>query len=474
MIRRFVLAIVACVVVPVTVQAQAVRYDLGRKLIAFEKAWDAHPTPAERQRAVVPLKKVMGAFFGGKLDDVGRLLDTARHALVSDQPATDATRWADAIALRVQPRLVDAQQPNWTVRLDRLYDPGVAVPAGAKAQLILVGGDGATIGRPTTVEFTTLPADVKWEVDPKVEGDCRVVLSISVDGKQLATTDCGITFIPGLASRLDALRQQLEKRPMPAKTTEELTLASHMQILNALAKGRVFEADYPAARFLNEAEELSQSSSRPLRFDKDHDGQFWLTLETAKGPAPIRLFVPPGMKDTDKVPLVIAMHGAGGSENMFFDAYGHGGIVRECAKRKWMLVTTRTEGFLGAAPVAAIVDELSKRYPIDDKRVFAVGHSMGAGQVVGLAASAPDRWRGLVCLGGAGGLANPAKVKDVPFFIGVGSDDFALGGARSLVKSLQKGGNEKVKMVEYPDVEHIVVVQVALPEVFRWFDELIK
>ena len=124
-------------------------------------------------------------------------------------------------------------------------------------------------------------------------------------------------------------------------------------------------------------------------------------------------------------------------------------------------------------PAAGIIDELAKRYPIDRKRVFLIGHSMGASHVTMLAQSDSDRWRGLVCLGGTGGLKQKEKVKDIPFFVGVGRDDFALPGARSLAGTLREAGCV-VKLVEYPDIEHIAVVQVALPEVFRWFDELIK
>ena len=33
------------------------------------------------------------------------------------------------------------------------------------------------------------------------------------------------------------------------------------------------------------------------------------------------------------MPVVVALHGAGGSENLFFEGYGAGHIVTECRKR---------------------------------------------------------------------------------------------------------------------------------------------
>ena len=67
---------------------------------------------------------------------------------------------------------------------------------------------------------------------------------------------------------------------------------------------------------------------------------------------------------------------------------------------------------------------MAKRYPIDKSRLFVVGHSMGAGQAVGLARSHPERWAGVACLGGGGPVPVKEELKKVPFYVGVGSDDY--------------------------------------------------
>ena len=51
----------------------------------------------------------------------------------------------------------------------------------------------------------------------------------------------------------------------------------------------------------------------------------------------VRVQVPRDMKKGQSVPLVLALHGAGGSENMFFDGYGDGKVARLCAERGWLL-----------------------------------------------------------------------------------------------------------------------------------------
>ena len=64
-------------------------------------------------------------------------------------------------------------------------------------------------------------------------------------------------------------------------------------------------------------------STRP-----DRPGQFWLNLPFPNGE--VRIFVPEGLSKDRPVPVVVAMHGAGGSENMFFDTYGDGATLRQC------------------------------------------------------------------------------------------------------------------------------------------------
>ena len=52
-------------------------------------------------------------------------------------------------------------------------------------------------------------------------------------------------------------------------------------------------------------------------------------------------------------------------------------------------------------------------------------------------------------------------LKQLPFFVAAGSEDFLLGGARSLRDSLNKAGVKKVAYREYPDVEHVLGVRWA-------------
>src|SRR5437867_2268628 len=108
--------------------AQSERYDSGRKLIAFEIAWDAQPDASARKRTLPPLKKTLNSFFAGKSAEAGKSLDEARHALASEKPPTDVVRWADSLVIRPALRLADPKKGPLKVELVSLYDPGVAFP----------------------------------------------------------------------------------------------------------------------------------------------------------------------------------------------------------------------------------------------------------------------------------------------------------------------------------------------------------
>lgn len=101
-----------------------------------------------------------------------------------------------------------------------------------------------------------------------------------------------------------------------------------------------------------------------------------------KRTATLRLGLPPRKVPDARHPLVILLHGTGGSENLFFDLYGCTTVAPCCravstlAGSSWL----RGDDFLAKPPLEASIDTLAKRWPIDPARVSVVGHSMGRPQ----------------------------------------------------------------------------------------------
>src|SRR5207253_3401166 len=137
----------------------------------------------------------------------------------------------------------------------------------------------------------------------------------------------------------------------------------------------------------------------------------------------------------------IALHGAGGSENLFFDGYGRGAIVPLCRQRGWLLVAPRYAGFGRSASLPDLIEAVARLYPVDPRQVFVVGHSMGAALAVTAVQEAPERIAGVAALGGGGTLRKPEAVAGVPFFLGLGTqDDFARRNVPAFHEALKSGG----------------------------------
>jgi predicted esterase len=439
------------------------RFDLGQRLIQLEGAWSACPDAAARARALPVVKLAVPHLFAGRMAEAAAALDRARLLLETAQP-TAADTWAASLLLHSERRLIDPAAGPLAVRVASAYSAGEP-PAGVTVRLGLVAADGSTRYADTVVPFAA-PIDISLAIDKAPEGDHTLRAEVAIGEKVRATYSAGVSVVPRLAHRIDRLTGAVWG--FDAKATEAKTLASSYALLRALAHRIAPETNYPAARLLAETEALAKAVTAGERFyGPKQTGQFWLTLANAN--TAVRLFIPEQANQGKPLPVVVALHGAGGSENMFFDAYGCGLIARLAKDRGWMVVAPRSGWLFDAAPpVGSIVDELANLYPVDRQRIFVVGHSMGAMQAVTLAEQGSTRLAAIAVLAG-GSSAKPEALRDLPVFIGCGGEDFLLGGSKRLAESLKKAKATLTTYKEYPGIEHLLIVQEALPDVFKFF-----
>lgn len=447
--------------------APAQRYDLGQRLRMMERAWES-ATPANRTKSVVPLKKAVALFFTGKAPEAAAALDAARFQLQGDESPSPAVRWANSLVARPASRIVDPADGPLKMVVTQFYDSKQPIPDQASVRFTVPGDHGEQILGDW--KLTSLPSAGSLAVDKLSPGDHRLAAEVMVEGKAVARFQMTLSVVKDLKGRLDRLSAAAAALP-DETSTRRLTVQSLRGIARALVEDYELETDFPAERLLTEAELLTKPDGERAFLSPKRSGEFWLTLATPSGPAPVRLFVPEKLKADRPVPLLVAMHGAGGSENLFFDGYGDGATVRECRDKGWFMVATRAGGFLSSLPpVAEIVDELAKYYPIDPKRVYIVGHSMGAAHAVAVAQSSPGRVAAIAALGGGGNVKSPAALKGLPVFVGSGDQDFALSAAKGLTKSMEKAGAD-VRYKEYPNIEHLAIVQAAIRDVIEFFDQ---
>ena len=451
-------------ILPIHLFAQPVRFELGQRTRALEIAWDAQPDAAARKRASVYVKQAVTLFFAFKLNEAAKNLDQARFALKSAAPLSPAAQWAESLYVLPESRLLDKTAPTVAFTLDKFYPTTEAIPPGAVLKLSF-----SQANKAKTIDFpiASLPLTEKLPLffAKTADGDFTLTAKIVIGKKVLATSEQTISVVENLAARIEKLRPMINGL-MPGGTQPQ-TMKDLTILLDSLARKKTLETNFPAARLLNEVEAAHKTSDD--FYGKAKPGQFWLTLALAQGILPVRMLAPVAVKQNKPLPLVIALHGAGGSENMFFDTYGYGTIAQLCEQRGWLLVSPRGTG-MKPERVAEMIDAVAQLYPVDTKRVFVIGHSMGAGQAVAAAQLNPEKFAAVAVLGGGGGIRNPSEaLKKLPFFIGIGTEDFALKNAKGLNEGLQKAEVKQINYREYPDIEHLIIVQVALKDVFAFF-----
>lgn len=441
------------------------RYELGQRLKRFEAAWEKHESEAGRARALGHIQKLTQQFFAFQFGEAGRSLDRATFALATEDAPSNSREWAWSLYAVPETRVVDGSAKELSVTIKQFYQPKGDMPKGLEVQLWFVDK------QVTTLKPDAFPLAVKVPLPPLGEskGLDRKLYFLAESGKEVRHVAVGVSQVADVAARVEALKKAVPESK--ADGIERATARDRAELLAELLDKTVPETDLPAADLLANAETMLEGKAF---FTVAKPGQFWLTVPTGKGSTPARLFVPRNL--TDKaVPIVVALHGAGGSENLFFEGYGAGHIVTECRKRGWLLVATRSGLAFGSGPpIPALLDELAKRYPLDPKRVFVVGHSMGAGQTLDLVQRHPGRFAAAAALGGSGTVRDPKAFAALPLFIGVGEKDgLALAGARGLNKTLSASA-KGLTYKEYPLVEHMVIVREALPDVFAVFDAAAK
>jgi pimeloyl-ACP methyl ester carboxylesterase len=151
-------------------------------------------------------------------------------------------------------------------------------------------------------------------------------------------------------------------------------------------------------------------------------GDRWRAYRGLNGSVvPMRVIAPKQASGKAPIGVLIALHGAGGDENMFADAYGQGVAATLASERGLLFVSPATTPFMtGPEQFDALMAVLSSEYRIDAARVYVIGHSMGSGAAARLAQQRPDKLAAVVCL--AGGSAVTAPGAPPMLFIGAQLD----------------------------------------------------
>ena len=183
---------------------------------------------------------------------------------------------------------------------------------------------------------------------------------------------------------------------------------------------------------------------------------------------PYRLFIPEQYGFEKPSPLVVALHGMGGDENTLFDGYGAGALRREAARVGFMVVCPKGRDsasmYRGAAgqDVMDVLAEVERDYPIDTKRIFLMGHSMGAYGTWSIAMAHPEVFAALGPISGGGDPAGMAGIKHIPEYVVHGDDDRTVNVSQS--RRMVEAGKQAGANIVYREIAGGSHVSVAEPQ----------
>jgi len=415
------------------------RYRMGRRVRRMELLLEKHLHDGAMLRKVSgALQPAVMQFFSGNFQGVLRNVDAAYLPLVNADPDGPLSR---LLALDViSPKVLDNTESSFVAKIDVAY--------GSK----LANGD----------------VRCRWK---------------GMSDWQDATAELKFPALTPSGARTTLLNASLELACGAARLEIDVSALRVQELTKKSARWmNVSERDAQSSRDLARARILALLAGKSLENDPDLS-MLWEIADSDVDEAlgrrgdHIALVGPSGAKvpcrlqrgddSKGKQPLVIALHGAGGSENMFFDTYGAGKVKALCAKRGWHLVSPRVSGrFPGQ-----VLGSLSKDWSIDTNKVFVIGHSMGAAAASSGVDSGAIQPAAVALLGGGGAVTSPARWKDLPVMIAVGELDFGRMMASRTRPAAERVGS-RLTYKEYAGVEHLSIVQCALEDVFTWFDKV--
>jgi len=219
-------------------------------------------------------------------------------------------------------------------------------------------------------------------------------------------------------------------------------------------------------------------------FKKDSEGvdaHFEARIHKSDWAMPYRLFRPHG---AGKLPLVMFLHGSGGQGN---DNAKQMGLGNTFGTRVWALpanqenypcyvVVPQTDrGWVNYGPPAPgdsfarvipglgagaklaleIVNALSREFPIDERRIYLTGQSMGGAGVWHMTAQRPRLFAAAVPCCGSATLDNPADSAGTPVwnFHGDADQTVPVAVSRDRIAALRKAGAHPLH-TEYAGVNH--------------------
>ncbi len=437
----------------------------------------------------------------GRTGEVRRLLAKG-NSLLSNRPWTDAADFNASLLLRSDRVVVESQKP-YAVRLEQLYSPSIDLTRTLSAHATLMARPaGSPANQPATLvkdlgsfdgvsrDLRDSPFAMEFDLRDVADGRYTMVVNVIDSARVLGSASLGVVVRKGL----DAAVTQLENAAARAPAAVRAEILFPVDRMRNVNRGRLelrtwdLERDFAATDSLVA---LVQKGKDPFA-GRTGDMKRHYTLDAANEVLPYRLYVPRKYTPSSRMPLIVALHGLGQTEDSFFDAYGkklpelaeqHGYILvaplgyRVDGGYGWGVATPPTDPVakrsseLSELDVMQVLAQARKLYNVDPDRIFLMGHSMGAIGTWKVAAKYPDVWAAIGPFSGQGAPSTVGLMKHLPAFVVHGDNDPTVNvrGSRTMVDAM-KALNVDVTYVEVPGGNHTNMVEPNLAGMIQFFN----
>jgi len=440
----------------------------------------------------------------GKTGELRRLFAKG-IALLNGTPWTDALDYSRSLVLRTPRVIVDSSKP-YSVRLEQIYASSLPLqntvaahltlhkrpppppPGQAPVELPLVKDLGTFDGVARDLRESPYFFDLDLREVP--DGPYLLNVEVSNQGQPIGSSSLQVALRKGV----DDLAVQLEAAAAKAPEALRAELLFPVDRMKNVNRGRLELRTFDPDRDLAAAEAIAAAvkAGKDPFAGRTGDIRRHYRLDAADEILPYRTYVPTSYTGTKAFPLIIALHGLGGTEDAFFDNYekklpplaeSHGYIVaaplgyRVDGSYGWGLGTPpadpntkRTQDF-SEQDVMQVLARVRQLYRVDDSRIYLMGHSMGAIGTWKIAPKYPDIWAAIAPFSGSGAAETLQRIRTVPEIIVHGDADptVNVAGSRTMVAKLKELGTE-IKYIEVPGGLHSDVVAPNLAAVIEFFD----
>lgn len=493
--RRFIfsaaLVIACCAVGFAQDSGQVLRVSVGYGTMKNTPAVMSRLSP-EARAEVDRLGELARAANGeGKYGDALKHLYHAM-ALMRGAEWTPARALGTALTVKLDRAMLDPGDKA-AIRIGQMFalDEKLSAKLGASISLLKLKGDEVVKDLKTLdsidPDFIAHPLSTELVVPDVEAGNYRVAVRIQVPGADPIVRYTTVHIERGLAADFAAAKARAAKlqETLKAKHRDALlaALPSADYRISFFALAQAGEINFDRVDFretLKEANSMLDAltagndpfAARRGEFKKAYLSKVDNTLQ------PYQVYVPAAYDKSKTFPLVIALHGMGGDENSYFQAYAQGAFKVEAEKHGYIVACPKgrkpASMYIGDAEkdVMDVIAEMRRDYNIDPDRIYLTGHSMGGYGTWSVAINHPDVFAALAPV--SGGANNPAamsKIAHIPQLVVHGDNDPTVPVERSrvMVAAGKKLGAE-IKYIEVPGGDHGSVVAPNFPAVFEWFD----